>query len=79
MENSHMSNINSTNGERLASIETILVRMEPKLDDLVKEVAADKADLAELKNRGTGILIGVALAAGSAGAAVLKGWQAITG
>lgn len=68
-----------TTPERLASIETILSRMEPKLDGLVKEVAEDKADLAALKNRGTGILIGVALAAGSAGAAILKGWQALTG
>lgn len=32
------------------------------------ELADDKADLAALKNKGTGLLIGVALAGGAAGA-----------
>ena len=37
-----------------------------------KELDADKADLAALKNRGSGLLIGVALAAGGVGAGLTK-------
>lgn len=51
----------TTTAERLSSIETILERLEPKVDGLVTDVAADKADLAAVKNRGAGILIGVAV------------------
>lgn len=76
-----------TQGERLARIEAILeenlVRrldeMSADLKAIRKDLDDDKADLAKLKNRGTGILIGVALAAGSAGAGVMKVWQSITG
>jgi hypothetical protein len=65
--------------ERLARIETIL---ETKLDQACGDVAAirkeltahkvetdaDKADLAALKNKGAGILVGVGLAGGALGA-----------
>ena len=61
-----------TQGERLARIETILERVERKLDRIEGEQTADIADLAALKNRGAGILIGVALAAGGLGAAATK-------
>ena len=37
-----------------------------------KELDDDKADLAALKNKGSGLLIGVGLAAGGIGAAVTK-------
>lgn len=53
--------------------------MREKLDDVANdvkairaEVEADKADLAALKNKGTGILIGVGLAGGAIGAAIAE-------
>jgi hypothetical protein len=49
----------------------ILEAMGEIKDDLKavrKDMDADKAELAALKNKGTGILIGVALAAGGVGA-----------
>ena len=57
-----------TQGERLTRIETILERIEEKVDQLDSDQRKDIADLASLKNRGFGLIAGVALAAGSAGA-----------
>lgn len=72
-----------TEAERLARIEAILEENMPTIKEelkaIRKDLDADKADLAALKNRGTGILIGVALAAGSAGAGMMKLWQSFTG
>lgn len=68
-----------TTPERLARIETILERIEDKLDRVETEQTKDIADLAALKNKGAGILVGVALAAGSLGAAAKWLWQALTG
>lgn len=72
-----------TTGERLARIETILEEAVTKrLDDMAADLKAirtdldaDKAELQALKNKGTGLLIGVGLAGGAAGAALLKGLQ----
>ena len=44
-----------------------------------KDLDDDKAELAGLKNRGAGILIGVAIAAGGIGAGIGKFWQWIAG
>lgn len=41
-----------------------------------KELDEDKAELAALKNKGAGILVGVGLAAGGVGAALTKAVQA---
>lgn len=68
-----------TNAERLARIEAIVERIDTKIDKLETEQTKDIADLATLKNRGSGILVGVALAAGSFGASAKWLWQAITG
>jgi hypothetical protein len=72
----------TTTPERLARIETLLETL-PEIKDDIKAIRddldKDKAELAALKNKGTGILVGVALAAGSAGAGVLKLWQGLTG
>jgi hypothetical protein len=64
-------------GERLMRIETLMtnltetmVRIEAKVDRIDSDVRKDVADLASLKNKGWGILVGVALAAGSAGAMI---------
>lgn len=57
-----------TQGERLTRIETILERIEAKVDQLDIDQRKDIADLASLKNRGWGVIVGVALAAGGAGA-----------
>jgi len=68
-----------TQGERLARIETLLeaqaanyAEMAADIKAIRKDLDEDKAELATLKNKGTGILIGVALAAGGAGAALAK-------
>lgn len=72
-------------GERLARIETLLeegvIKEIGKLSEDVKAIRADldkdKADLAALKNKGAGILIGVGLAGGAAGAGFVKLWQGV--
>jgi len=73
-------------GERLARIETLLEGQSRKQDEMAADIKAirddlddDKAELARLKNKGTGLLIGVALAGGGAGAALSKLWRAFTG
>ena len=60
--------------------------MQAALDDIRSDVKAirkdldeDKAELDRLKNRGAGILIGVAIAAGGIGAGFSKFWQWLTG
>jgi hypothetical protein len=58
----------TTNAERLVAIETILERLEPKVDTLVDEFSVDKADLAALKNRGIGVLVAFGILAGFVGA-----------
>lgn len=58
-------------GERLARIETMLEALpEIKVDikAIRDDLDKDKADLAALKNKGWGVIAGVALAAGGAGA-----------
>lgn len=67
--------MNGVQGERLARIEAILERMEPKVDEIRHDLNADKADLAALKNKGSGILIGVAIAAGTFGASLSTFWK----
>lgn len=64
-----------TQAERLMRIETLLeaqaarqAEMAEDLKAIRKDLDEDKADLAGLKNRGTGLLVGVAIAAGSLGA-----------
>ena len=44
-----------------------------------KDLDDDKAELAGLKNRGTGILVGVAIAAGGIGAGFSKFWSWLAG
>lgn len=76
-----------TEGERLARIEAILEEnLVRRLDDMGadlkairKDLDADKAELAQLKNRGLGLLIGVGLAGGAAGAGLIKFWQSLFG
>lgn len=65
-----MSNINLSEAERLARIEAILERIEAKLDKVEEDQLEDMAELAELKNKGAGILIGVALVASAMGASL---------
>lgn len=79
-------------GERLARIEAILEKgVTRELCGLRDDIRAvrdeqratradlekDKAELAALKNRGAGILIGVSLAAGSLGAAASHLWSLV--
>jgi hypothetical protein len=62
--------INLTEAERLARIEVILERIEAKLDRVEEDQIEDMAELAALKNKGAGILIGVALFAAGIGASI---------
>jgi hypothetical protein len=62
--------INLTEAERLARIEVILERIEAKLDRVEEDQIEDMAELAALKNKGAGILIGVALFAAGIGASL---------
>jgi len=70
----------ATQAERLTRIETLLETLvQTKLNEMADdikairtEVEADKADLAALKNRGAGILIGVGLAGGAIGSIATK-------
>lgn len=62
-------------GERLARIETLLEAIVETQADFRADIKAiradldnDKAELAALKNKGAGLLIGVGLAGGSIGA-----------
>jgi predicted nucleic acid-binding Zn-ribbon protein len=62
-------------GERLMRIETLLESLPEIKEDIKairKELDEDKADLAALKNKGTGLLIGVGLVGGGIGAALTK-------
>ena len=73
----------ATQAERLIRIETLL---ETKLDAIAArldkieqhqakqddDAATDRADLAALKNKGAGLLIGVGLAGGAIGAGVAE-------
>jgi hypothetical protein len=64
-----------TQGERLARIETLLESLPEIKEDIKairKELDEDKADLAALKNKGTGLLIGVGLVGGGVGAGLTK-------
>ena len=65
--------------ERLASIEMMLSENLPDMKSDIRSIRTDldkdKADLAELKNKGWGLLAGVALAAGGAGA-FIRDWLA---
>ena len=67
--------MNGVQGERLARIEAILERMEPKVNAIEIKVDADVKDMAALKNKGSGILIGVAIAAGGIGAGFGTFWK----
>lgn len=65
----------TTQAERLATLEARINTLiegvktaNEKLDRLETEMQADKADLAALKNKGWGILLGVSLGAASIGA-----------
>lgn len=65
-----MPSINLSEAERLARIEVILERIEAKLDRVEEDQIEDMAELAALKNKGAGILIGVALFAAGIGASI---------
>ncbi len=76
-----------TQGERLARIEALLQEsVVRRVDDIAADIKAirkelddDKADLAALKNRGWGIIIGVGMAGGAVGALANKLWSAVFG
>lgn len=53
--------------------------MRDDLKAIRKDLDEDKAELAGLKNRGAGILVGVAIAAGGIGAGFSKFWAWIAG
>lgn len=68
--------------ERLARIEALLESL-PDMKDDIKAIRDDQikdvADLAALKNRGLGLLIGVGLVGGGVGAGLAKFWASLFG
>ncbi len=63
----------------MARIETLLESLPEIKDDIKairKELDEDKADLAALKNKGSGLLIGVGLVGGGVGAGLTKALMA---
>ena len=72
----------STMPERLARIEALLESVTDSQSEMRKDVKAirrdldsDVKDMAALKNRGSGILVGVAIAAGGIGAGSAAAWK----
>lgn len=63
----------------LERLETKTDRIEVKVDSVEGKVDADIADLAAIKNRGSGILVGVAIAAGGIGAGASAFWKWLVG
>ena len=59
-----------TQAERLMKIETLLERLLSDVKDIKEIQEKDQADLAALKNKGAGILIGVSIVAGLVGAKI---------
>jgi len=59
-----------TQAERLAQIELLLKQAVEDIRSIKSDLEDDKAELAALKNKGTGILIGIALAAAALGAKI---------
>ena len=56
-----------------------IAEIKADLKALRKEFEADKAELAAIKNKGAGLLVGVGLVGGSVGAAIVKAWNAFVG
>lgn len=59
--------------EERQSMREKIEEMSTDIKAIRTEVEADKAELAALKNKGIGILVGVGLAGGSIGAAIVAG------
>ena len=76
-----------TNAERLARIETLLEEkfseqigaMAEDLKAIRQDLDEDKAELAAIKNKGAGILIGVGLAGGAIGASLTSAFKWLAG
>lgn len=70
--------MNVNQSDRLVRMEVVL-EMIPEIRNDIKAIRADldadKAELAALKNKGTGILVGVAIAAGAFGATASTFWR----
>jgi hypothetical protein len=61
------------------SVEVFQSEMRGELKAIRKDLADDKAELAALKNRGAGMLIGVGIAGGAIGTTITKAWQWLIG
>jgi hypothetical protein len=63
--------------ETRADIKALRNEVRDEFTAIRLELANDKAELKELKDRGGGLLAGVALFAGAAGAGIAKAWQSL--
>ena len=68
--------VTQRNEDRNAMKETI-DQMAKDITEIKADLAADKAALATLKDKGAGILIGVGLAGGAIGAAITAGVETL--
>lgn len=67
--------VDKNNEEARAANEKLQNEVKALREDLI----ADKAELAALKNRGIGLLIGVGALGGAAGTFLSKVWSAVVG
>lgn len=80
-----MTDRKGTQIERLARIETLIEErvlkdlnsVNDKLASLEKIMHADIDDLARLKDRGTGLILGISLAGTAFGATLVSTWRSV--
>lgn len=65
--------------EDRAAMKQTIDEMAADIKAIKKEQSDHKAELEKFKNKGSGILIGVGLAAGGIGAGIVKLWQGVVG
>jgi hypothetical protein len=75
-----------TQGERLERIELMLEHQADKQAEMAVDIKAirqdldaDKAELAAIKNKGAGLLLGVGMLGGSFGATIAAVWARVVG
>ena len=69
----------SQRNEDREAMKSTIDKMAENIEQIKTDLAADKADLATLKDKGAGILIGVGLAGGAIGAAITAGFETLKG
>lgn len=69
----------SQRAEDRSAMQKTIEEMASDIKAIRKDLDAHKAELESFKNKGSGILIGVGLAAGGIGAGIVKLWHGVFG